>query len=83
MATATKWGRIGFVSFSEVLAELPKLTLAERQLLMRHSIELDEPELSAEDLSLAENRLADQRQNPESAVPLEEMKARIRARFSQ
>jgi hypothetical protein len=70
------------VSFSEVLAELPKLTLAERQLLMRRALELDEPELSAEDKSLVEHRLADHRRNPKSSVPLEAMKARVRARFS-
>jgi len=71
------------VSFSEVLAELPKLTLAERQLLIRRALELDEPELSAEDQSLVEHRLAEHHRNPNSAVPLEAMKARVRARFSR
>ncbi|HEX4122183.1 MAG TPA: hypothetical protein VH619_16320 [Verrucomicrobiae bacterium] len=71
------------MNFSEVLAELPKLTPAERQLLMRRALELDETELSAEDQSVVESRLAEHRQNPESAVPLEAMKARVRSRFSR
>ncbi|HEY3856690.1 MAG TPA: hypothetical protein VGO67_20075 [Verrucomicrobiae bacterium] len=70
------------MSFSEVLAELPKLTLAERQLLMRRALELEELELSAEDISLVENRLAEHHQNPQSSVSLEEMKARVRSRIS-
>jgi putative addiction module component (TIGR02574 family) len=70
------------MSFSDVLAELPALTLAERQLLIRRAIELDEPELSPADEALVEKRLADHRRDPGSAVPLEEMKARVRSRFS-
>lgn len=70
------------MSFSDVLAELPALTLAQRQLLIRRAIELDEPELSSADEALVEQRLADHRRDPGSAVPLEEMKARVRARFS-
>jgi hypothetical protein len=70
------------MSFSEVLAELPKLTLSERQLLIRRALELEEPELSAEEMSLVENRLADYHRNPQSSVSLEEMKARVRSRVS-
>jgi hypothetical protein len=70
------------MGFSEVLAELPKLTLAERELLMRRALELDEPELSAEDVSLRENRLAEHHRNRQSAVRHEEMKARLRSRIA-
>jgi putative addiction module component (TIGR02574 family) len=70
------------MSFSDVLAELPALTLAERQLLIRRAIELDEPGLSPAEEALVEKRLADHRRDPGSAVPLEEMKARVRSRFS-
>ena len=69
------------MSFTDVLHELPALTLSERQLLVRRAIELDEAGLSAEDEALVERRLAEHRQNPKSAVPLDEMKARLRARF--
>jgi hypothetical protein len=71
------------MSFSEVLAELPKLTIAERQVLMRRALELDEPDLSIEDLSLVEDRLAGQRRNPKSSVSLEAMKAKVRSRLSR
>jgi putative addiction module component (TIGR02574 family) len=47
------------------------------------ALDLDEPALSAEDEALVERRLEDHRRNPESAVPLEEMKGRVRSRFSK
>ena len=71
------------MSFAEVLQELPVLTVAERQLLVRRALELDEPGLSPEDEAVVERRLADHRRNPSSAVPLDEMKARLRSRFGK
>ncbi len=68
------------MSFTEVLAELPSLTAAERQVLVRRAMDLDEPPLSVEDETLVERRLAEHRRNPDSAVTLEEMKARVRGR---
>jgi putative addiction module component (TIGR02574 family) len=44
-------------------------------------LDLDEPALSGKDEALVEKRLADHRQKPDSAVPLEEMKTRLRSRF--
>lgn len=69
------------MSFTEVLHELPALTVSERQLLVRRALELDDAGLSAEDEAEVERRLAEHRRNPGSAVPLAEMKARLRARF--
>jgi hypothetical protein len=69
------------MSFNEVLAELPTLTPAQRQAIMRRALELDEPPLSAQHEALVEERLAAHRRNPASAVPLEEMSARLRSRF--
>lgn len=69
------------MSFTEVLHELPALTVSERQVLVRRALELDETGLSAEDEAVVERRLAEHRRNPGSAVPLDEMKARLRARF--
>jgi putative addiction module component (TIGR02574 family) len=69
------------MSFNEVLAELPTLTPAQRQVLVRRALELDESPLPAEDEALVEERLAAHRRNPISAVPLDEMAARLRARF--
>lgn len=69
------------MSFTDVLQELPAFTLSERQLLVRRALELDDAGLSVADEALVEQRLAEHRQNPASAVPLDEMKSRLRARF--
>jgi putative addiction module component (TIGR02574 family) len=71
------------MSFTEVLAELPALTVSERQLLIRRALDLDDPALAVEDEAVVEKRLADHRRNPGSAVPLDEMKARLRSRFNK
>ena len=71
------------MSFTEVLNELPSLTVGERQLLVRRALELDEPPLSSADEKLVKERLAGHRQNPASSVPLDEMKSRLRSKFSK
>jgi len=67
------------MSFAEVLQELPTLTLSERQLLVRRTLDLDDPALSPADEALVEKRLAAHRNNPASAVPMETMKSRLRS----
>lgn len=69
------------MSFNEVLDELPTLSVAERQLLVRRALELDEPGLSDQNMALVEQRLAEHQKNPDSAIPLTEMKTRLRGRF--
>jgi putative addiction module component (TIGR02574 family) len=69
------------MSFSEVLAQLPALSVAERQAVFRRALELDDPELSSEEEALIERRLADHRKNPASGVKLDEMKQRLRSHF--
>jgi hypothetical protein len=71
------------MSFTEVLEELPELTVGERQLLVRRALELDEPPLSQADEAMVEERLAAHRKNPASSVPLDEVKNRLRSRFSK
>jgi putative addiction module component (TIGR02574 family) len=66
------------MSFPEVLAELPALSVAERQILVRRALDLDDPGLSAEDEALVEERLAAHHRDPSSALSLEEMRARLR-----
>ena len=68
------------MSFNEVIAELPKLTIEERQILIRLALELDDPPLSAVDEELVEARLAEHHADPSSSVPLDELKARLRSR---
>ena len=68
------------MSLTEVLAELPSLTPAERQWLVRRALELDEPGLPAEDTALVERRLAEHHRDPSTSLPLDEVKARLRSR---
>jgi uncharacterized protein Smg (DUF494 family) len=68
------------MSFAQVLEELPGLTVEQRQVLIRRALELDDPPLSAADEALIETRLASHHADPQSSVPLEEMKARLRSR---
>ena len=66
------------MSFKDVIAELPRLTFEERQILIRRALELDDPPLSATDEELVEQRLASHHADPASSVPLNEMKSRLR-----
>ncbi len=71
------------MSFTEVLQELPALTFEQRQLLVRRALELDDPPLSDADESLVESRLAALKDAPASVVTLDEMKSRLRSRFTK
>lgn len=69
------------MSFTDVLAELPALSVEERQMLIRRALELDESPLSAADEAEIERRRAAHRQDPASALSLEEMRSRVRSRI--
>lgn len=69
------------MSFQEVLAELPSLTLEQRQLLVRRALELEEPALSPAVERLVEERRAEYLRNPSSALSLEQIEAQLRAKF--
>ncbi len=71
------------MSFTEVLEQLPTLTVEQRQLLIRRALELDEPQMNAADEKLVESRLAALRNAPASAVSLDDMKSRLRSRKVQ
>ena len=71
------------MSLNEVLAELPKWTMPQRQLLVRRALELDDPGLALEDEGIVERRLAAHRQEPQSALPLDMMEKRLRSRFAR
>lgn len=68
------------MSFSEVLAELPTLSVAERQAVVQRAIELDDCGLSPEQDALIDQRLAEHRSDPSTAISMEEMKKRLRSR---
>jgi hypothetical protein len=68
------------MSFSEVIAELPRLTFEERQILIRRALELEDLPLSAADEELVERRLAKHHAEPSSSLSLDKMKRRLRSR---
>ena len=67
------------MSATEILSELPKLTEAERRLVFGKLLELEDLPLSNADEALVDSRLAGHRANPESSVPLDEIKRRLRS----
>jgi hypothetical protein len=67
------------MSATEILSELPKLTEAERRLVFGKLLELEDPPLSEADEALVESRLAAHRANPDSSLPLDETKRRLRS----
>lgn len=69
------------MSFQELLAELPSLTVEQRQLVLRRTVELDDTGLSAAEERLVEERRAEYLRDPSSAVSREEMEKRIRAQL--
>ena len=71
------------MNVNELLAELPTLTVANRQLLIQRAAELDDKDLSAADEALVALRLAEHYRDPPSSITLEEMKNRLRARMSE
>lgn len=71
------------MSINEVLAELPTMSLAERQLLVRRAVEIDDSPLSAADEIEVERRRQAHRNSPDSAVTLADMKSRLRDRFQE
>ena len=68
------------MSFNEVIEELSRLTFEERQILIRRVLELDDPPLSPADEELVEARLAEHHCDPNTSVPLAELKDRLRSR---
>ena len=71
------------MSLAQVLEELPAFTVAERQLLVLRSLELDDPGLSLEDEKLISNRLDEHRSDPGTAVSLDAIKASIHSRLGK
>jgi hypothetical protein len=68
------------MSFNEVIAELPRLTVEERQILIREALELDDAPLSAADEALIEERFAEHHADPASSIPLAELKDHLHSR---
>ena len=58
------------MSFAEILAEIPRLSFAERQELVRSAIAVDDAELSAEENALLDARMEDFHRKPDTGIPL-------------
>lgn len=69
------------MSLTEILAEIPKLSFAERQELVRRTIELEDEEITPEERAILDERLADFRRNPNSGTPAEQLKAEVLQRL--
>ncbi len=69
------------MSFAEVLEELPALTFEQRQMVIRKALEVDETPVSPREERIVEERFEKLRQNPDSAVSMDDMNARLRRRF--
>jgi putative addiction module component (TIGR02574 family) len=69
------------VSLSEILAEIPKLSFADRQQLIRRTIELEDNELTPEEKSILDRRLDDFRRNPQAGTPAEQLKDEVLQRL--
>ena len=68
------------MSLTEILAEIPKLSFAERQELVRRAIEVEDQDLTTEERAILDQRLADFRSNPNSGIPAEQLKAKVSRR---
>jgi putative addiction module component (TIGR02574 family) len=69
------------MSLTEILAEIPKLSLAERQELVRRAIAVEDEEITAEEKAILDDRLEDFRCNPNPGTPAEQLKGKVLQRF--
>ena len=69
------------MSFTEILAEIPKLSFAERQELVRRAIAVEDEDLTPEEKAILDERLEDFRRNPESGIPAEQLKSSVLQRL--
>jgi putative addiction module component (TIGR02574 family) len=65
------------MSLTEILAEIPKLSFAERQELVRRAIEVEDDELTPEEKAVLAERLEDFRRDPNSGIPAEQLKTSV------
>ncbi len=78
------------MSKSEILAEIPKLTKAERYEIRVKLAEIDgdgwlddDDPLTDAEKTLLEARLEDMEKHPEKSIPWAEAEARLKARFGE
>jgi hypothetical protein len=69
------------MSLTEILEEIPKLSFAERQELVRCAIEVEDGELTAEEKAILAERIEDFRLHPNSGTPAEQLKGEVLPRL--
>jgi putative addiction module component (TIGR02574 family) len=69
------------MSLTEILAEIPKLSFAERQELVRRAIAVEDEEITSEEKAILDDRLEDFRRNPNSGTPVEQLKGEVLQRL--
>ena len=71
----------GSMSFAEILEEVPHLSFAQRQELVRCAIAMDDSELTSEEDALLDARMEDFKRNPNAGIPLERLREHIAGRM--
>jgi putative addiction module component (TIGR02574 family) len=69
------------MSLTEILAEIPKLSFAERQEIIRRTLEVENADLTAEEKAILDERLNDFRHNPNSGIPADRLKSEVSRRL--
>jgi putative addiction module component (TIGR02574 family) len=70
------------MSLTEILDEIPKLSFAERQELVRRAIEVEDADLTPEEKAILDQRLEDFRRKPNSGIPADQLKAEVSRRVN-
>ena len=69
------------MSLTEILAEIPKLSFAERQELVRRAIEVEDHDLTSEEKAILDERLEDFHRSSKSGVLAEQLKDEVSRRL--
>jgi putative addiction module component (TIGR02574 family) len=69
------------MSLTEILAEIPKLSFAERQEVIRRTLELEDADLTPEEQAILDKRLEDFRRNPNSGISADQLKSEVSQRL--
>ena len=71
------------MSFAEILEEIPNLSFAQRQEVVRRAIAMDDGELTSEENAILDARMEDFRRSPEAGIPLVQLQEHIAQRLTR
>ena len=71
------------MSLYEILAEIPKLSFANRQELVRGAMAVAEDELSPEESAILGRRLEDFQRDPDAGISVDELKTSVLKRIKK